>query len=288
MEEKKVILVTGATGMIGLQLVKTLLDNGIETIGIDIRDSQFAMDGYRHYVFDLSDVEAIRQVFSEHKIVRVIHLAALAHTVGGRKVSYKDYFHANVVCARNIFMVAAENNASVLFISTADVYGFVDGEATVNSTLFPVSAYGKTKMLAEEEVKKICAQSGYTIFRFAPVYTDEIQRDIRKRYYLRYPSICYIVGNGTDYEVLSVEKAIAEMFRWIAEPVRNMIENIKNVELMNTVSKIEEEKELGRAKYVFHFPRWFVNMAFAILKTVTGKNEWTYLLNKVVNPIRTE
>lgn len=281
--KEKTVLVTGAAGMIGSATVKGLLEAGYNVVGIDRRDALISCEDYTHYTVDLSDKEALQRIIGENGIDRVIHLAALAHSVDGKEYSWEDYKHLNVDCAKNIFEAAGE--ISVLFISTVDVYGFTKGTVNAQTELRPVSHYAKSKVQAEAECKKM---HSYTIFRFSPVYTDEVKRDIQKRYYLKYPDIAYKIGKGTEYEVLNVKNAVAAMVNWCEEEPENSIRIIKDTERMNTVDCIRAEKSEGRAKLVLWVPCWAVKMGYAVLKALTGENKYTYLLNKAVYPLRSE
>lgn len=279
------ILVTGAKGMIGSQLVKGLLAAGHTVVGID-RSSDTSCGGqYFHHMCDLDDKDRLQIIFENYKIDRIIHLAALAHTVGLKKEQLTDeiYYKVNVENAKNIFQMAG--TIPVLFISTVDVYGFTKSVVTVDSPVNPITIYGKTKMLAEKECKKL---PHFTIFRFSPVYTDEIKRDIQKRYYLKYPKIAYQIGKGTEYEILNVKKAIQVMVDWCSEKPQNNIRIIKDEKVMWTPDYIKAEKAEGRAKMVLRFPQWIVNCGYKVIKGITGENKYTYLLNKAVNPLRTE
>ena len=180
------ILVTGAKGMIGSQLVRGLLDAGHIVIGVDRTGDDTCGGDYYHYKVDLADKDRLRTIADSNKVDRFIHLAALAHTAGEKDLSWERYKSVNVDCARNVFEVAEDR--PVLFISTVDVFGFYDGKepVTADTKPHPVTNYGKSKALAEEECKKL---PHYTIVRFSPVYTDTIKRDIQKRYYLKYPTI---------------------------------------------------------------------------------------------------
>lgn len=279
------ILVTGARGMIGSQLVKGLLDAGYKVIGVDRSGDEKQDDSYSYFKVDLSDKERLKEIVEENYVDRFIHLAALAHSEGELDLSWERYKHINVDCVKNVFEVAGKR--PVLFISTVDVFGFYDGKNPVNgnSPIKPVSNYGKSKALAEEECKKL---PHYNIFRFAPVYTDEIKRDIQKRYYLKYPNIAYQIGKGSSYEILNIKKAIKVMVDWCEEEPYNDIKIIKDEKSMWTPNYIKEERKAGRAKTVLYFPRWMVNAGYVVITGLLGEGEKTYLLNKAVHPLRSE
>ena len=273
------ILVTGASGMIGGHLVTKLEEQSFDVIGVDIKEKE------KITICDLGDKKAFNEVVKKNKVDRIIHLAALAHTMGGKKYPKEMYYHLNVKCADNVFQVAAENNIPILFISTVDVFGFQKGIVNAQTVCKPVTIYGKTKFEAENRLKNSGAK--YTIFRFSPVYTKDIKRDIQKRIYLKYPNWAYQIGKNTQYEVLNIEKAIDEMVKWCGETPKNNIRIIKDENLLNTQEYIKAEKELENAKYVLRFPRWFVQFGYGISR-ITGKNKYTFLLNKAVHPLRSE
>lgn len=284
------ILVTGASGMIGSHVVRGLLDQGYSVLGLDQRESREAAHGYKHIVIDLSDAYAIENLFIDTTISRVIHLAALAHTAGERDLSWGKYYQVNVVNANNVFQPAADRKIPILFASTADVYGIVDGIATAHTLLHPIGFYAKSKAEAEGELKKVCssADSLHAVFRFAPVYTQEIKRDVQKRYYLKYPKLAYLVGKGAEYEVLDIRTAVSAVTAWVENPSPG-VKNIKNDNLLNTCDCIQQERQAGRANIVLHFPQWMVRCGFTIAKALLGnEHPKVYLLNKVVHPLRTE
>lgn len=281
------ILITGACGMIGSKIVERLLSNGYEVYGIDRVQEKEHREGYTHFQIDLGDKGTLADALREVELTHVIHLAALAHTAGVDDLSWERYFHINVLCAENIFSVAAERKIPILFSSTADVYGIADGVVDGNSKRNPIGNYGKSKCLAEDSLKKICKDSPYTIMRFAPVYTSEVKRDIQKRYYLKYPNIAYRVGKGIEYEVLNIDYLIESVCDWIDKTDGQGIVNVKDKQLMETASIIREEKQAGRAKIVIWVPRWCVVALFKVCRVLMPKGWKTYMLNKLVNPLRT-
>lgn len=279
------ILVTGSAGMIGGYVVKGLIEKGHTVIGVDRRLSDAKISGLNQIILDLSSKEAVLQLFDDKKIDRVIHLAALAHTAGMKNLTWELYYKINVECAENVFEACAKHNIPVLFISTVDAIGMVKGLITPDIKLNPISNYGKSKAMAEGRLKDICKV--WNIYRFSPVYTPEVKRDIEKRYYLKYPNWAYKIGDGGEFEVLNVTGAVASMVEWVDRKVDNTIHVIKDPELLDINKLIVAEKTEGRAKHVLWFPRWMVVCGYYMVKLVFGKSNKTYLVFKALWPFRT-
>ena len=280
------ILVTGYAGMIGGYVVEGLLEKGHKVVVVDRRMSDSQKAGFGQVVLDLSSKSSIMQLFDEVKIDRAIHLAALAHTKGVADVSWEAFKKVNVDCAENLFEACAQHNVPVLFISTVDAIGMVKGLITPETELNPISNYGKSKAMAEERLKEIC--NVWNIYRFSPVYTPKVKRDIEKRYYLKYPNWAYKIGRGGQFEVLNVTGAVDAMVNWVDKEVDNTIHIIKDPELLDSNKVIEEEKVAGRAKHVLCIPRWLVVCGYYVIRLVFGKSNKTYLVFKALWPFRTQ
>lgn len=304
------ILVTGSAGMIGGYVVKGLIEKGHTVIGVDRRVSDSNLKGFSQIILDLSSKEGVIQLFEDKKIDRCIHLAALAHTAGVKDVSWEAFKKVNVDCAVNLFEACAKFNVPVLFISTVDAIGMVKGLITPETELNPISNYGKSKAMAEGRLKEICSawnnrasegssqagldtaersrlSFGYNIYRFSPVYTEDVKRDIQKRYYLKYPNWAYLIGDGQQFEVLNVTAAVKAMVDWVDLPVDNTIHIIKDEELFDSAKVIAEERAEGRAKHLIRLPRWLVVLGYGLIRVVFGRSNKTYLVFKALWPFRT-
>ena len=280
------ILVTGSAGMIGSYVVKGLIEKGHTVVGVDRRINEKENDNrLLQVVLDLGSKGDLMRLFDENKIDRAIHLAALAHTVGVADTSWEAFKKVNVDCAENVFEACAKHNVPVLFISTVDAIGMVKGIITPDTELNPISNYGKSKAMAEGRLKDICKV--WDIYRFSPVYTPEIKRDIEKRYYLKYPNWAYKIGDGGIFEVLNINGAVSAMVNWVDKEVNNSIHVIKDKELLDINDLIKVEKVEGRAKHVIWIPRWMVACGYYMVKLVFGKSNKTYLVFKALWPFRT-
>lgn len=279
------ILVTGSAGMIGSYVVKGLIGKGHTVVGVDRVKPKEELDGLKPVILDLASKDDVMHVFAENQIDRCIHLAALAHTKGVADTSWEAFKKVNVDCAENVFEACEKFNVPLLFISTVDAIGMVKGIITPDTELNPISNYGKSKAMAEGRLKEIC--NVYNIYRFSPVYTPEIKRDIEKRYYLKYPNWAYKIGKGGQFEVLNVTGAVTAMVDWVDKKVDNSIHVIKDPELLDINDLIKVEKTEGRAKHVLQFPRWMVVCGYHVIKLVFGKSNKTYLVFKALWPFRT-
>lgn len=279
------ILVTGSAGMIGSYIVKGLIGKGHTVIGVDRVEPKEELEGLTPVVIDLASKDDVMRVFEENKIDRAIHLAALAHTKGVKDTSFEAFKKVNVDMAENVFEACAKNNVPVLFISTVDAIGMVKGLITPETKLNPISNYGKSKAMAEGRLKEICKV--WNIYRFSPVYTPEVKRDIEKRYYLNYPNWAYKIGKGEQFEVLNVTGAVTAMVDWVDKKVDNTIHVIKDPKLLDINDLIKAEKAEGRAKHVLWFPKWIVLCGYCVVRLVFGKSNKTYLVFKALWPFRT-
>ena len=279
------ILVTGSAGLIGSYVVKGLIEKGHTVLGVDRVKPKVEYPGLTSVVLDLSSKEDLMRLFDENKIDRAIHLAALAHTAGMKNLTWETYRKINVECAENVFEACATHKVPILFISTVDAIGMVKGLITPDTELNPISLYGKSKAMAEGRLKDICKV--WNIYRFSPVYTPEVKRDIEKRYYLKYPNWAYKIGKGGQFEVLNVTGAVAAMVNWVDKDVDNTIHVIKDPELLDINELIKAEKAAGRAKHVLWLPKWLVKCGYYVVRLVFGKSNKTYLVFKALWPFRT-
>lgn len=271
--------------MIGGYVVKGLIEKGYTVLGVDRVESRTEYPGYNPVVLDLSSKGDVMHLFDENKIDRAIHLAALAHTAGVKDTSWEAFKKVNVDCAENVFEACAKYGVPVLFISTVDAIGMVKGVIKPDTELNPISNYGKSKAMAESRLKEICRN--WTIYRFSPVYTADVKRDIEKRYYLKYPNWAYRIGKGEQFEVLDVTGAVAAMVNWTEKKVDNSVHVIKDQELLDVNELIHSERREGRAKHVLAIPRWIALCGFHVVRAICGKSNKTYLVFKALWPFRT-
>jgi nucleoside-diphosphate-sugar epimerase len=281
------VLVTGASGLVGCLVVKALLDEGYEVLGLDSSDAKISNKNYLHLKTDLTNVISVERVFNEYYISHVIHLAAIAHKAGQNDLSWSRYYRINTLCAKTIFECAAERKIPVFFSSTVDVYGITDETVTAKTKPQPIGDYAKSKYLAEEALKDICRDSPYTIARFAPVYTEEVKRDIQRRYYLKYPKWCYIIGEGISYEFLSADIIAKSITAWVKNARKQQTIILSDEMRHHTAKLIKAEKQRGLANKTLHLPRRpFSLMGFGTKLLFGRTSYYSLMVSKIVSPIR--
>ena len=130
------ILVSGSAGFIGFSLCQKLLERGDNVIGIDnhnnyydpkIKDSRLRLllkySNYNHYKIDLINRKDLDKIFEDHKIYKVVNLAAQA----GVRYSMENplaYINSNIVGFAHILENCRHHKVNhLVYASTSSVYG---------------------------------------------------------------------------------------------------------------------------------------------------------------------
>ena len=135
-EKKPITLVTGAAGFIGFHVAKSLLKDGVKVIGIDNLNPYYdvslknarleqltAQENFTFYHEDIKDLDALKNIFSSHKIERICNLAAQA----GVRYSMEDpfvYQESNIKGFLNLLEMARQHPVdNFVYASSSSVYG---------------------------------------------------------------------------------------------------------------------------------------------------------------------
>ena len=152
------ILVTGADGQLGRSL------------------RRLGAAGANRYTFtdvaelDITDADAVRRQFGEHRYDVVINCAAYTN-VERAEAEEEAADRLNRLAVRHLAQAAAATGATLIHISTDYVFdGHASTPYTEEATPGPLNAYGRTKLAGEEEI----AASGCRalIFRTAWLYSE--------------------------------------------------------------------------------------------------------------------
>jgi UDP-glucuronate 4-epimerase len=158
------VLVTGAAGFIGFHTARRLCSEGHQVIGIDNLNSYYSVElkrarlallgecrNFQFRLIDVTDKQALLDLFAEYAFEHVIHLAAQA---GVRySIDHPDvYGQTNLVGFLNVLEACrAHRPAHLIFASSSSVYGSNERlpYATTDPVDRPVSFYAATKRANE-------------------------------------------------------------------------------------------------------------------------------------------
>lgn len=151
------VLVTGAAGQLGHDVVGELTKRGHEAIGVDVVE------------MDITDAEACRRVIGEANPDAVIHCASWT-AVDAAEDNEEACRRVNAQGTENIAKVCAQLGCKMMYISTDYVFSG-QGEAPWEpdcGDYAPLGVYGKTKLEGEQAVAELLEK--YFIVRIAWVF----------------------------------------------------------------------------------------------------------------------
>ena len=256
------IIITGGAGFIGKHLVELLIkkENDI-TIFDNFSNSKeesvmyLKNLGAKIVKGDIRKIGEINNAIKDHDIV--IHLAAKISVEESIK-SPSETFQTNVEGTKNVLIACEKNQIKKIIVaSSAAVYGEseADVKLTEKSKINPISPYGESKVVMENEIKKITENNDmdYVILRFfniygksqSPEYAGVITKFIKK---IEMNQSLEIFGDGMQTrDFISVKDVVNSIYHSI-ENGKNQIYNIGSgkpitikqlAKLMITLSKKE-------------------------------------------------
>lgn len=281
----RAILLTGASGMIGSRVALALCQRGHRVIGVDIAGAKAAHENYTHVICDLTRPDDVEALFAAHPADRVAHLAALAHVTGETDLGWNRYFMLNVLASQHVFACAARRAMPVFFASTVDVYGIAKDAVTEATPPAPIGGYARSKVEAERRLAALMGDAPFFIGRFAPVYTSDDMRDVRRRFYLKYPNVAYLVGGGRDYAFLNADRVAEAVGLWAdRESAPTGVVNFTDDAPMRAADLVAREQRYGKAGRVLRVPAWAARLGLAAARLCPGKLRLN--VNKILNPAR--
>ena len=160
------ILVTGGSGYIGNYVVKELLDNN-HTVSIVCRkENQFIKDFSDKTTVYFQDITEQFSFDTKHNYDLVIHLGA-ANDIDSKDPSFA--INATVLGTKNTLEFCVKQNINkIIYFSTFQVYGYVEGDMDENVQLSPTNDYGLTHLFAEEYIEMYQRTKGIDFITIRP------------------------------------------------------------------------------------------------------------------------
>lgn len=227
----KTVLVTGAAGFIGSNLVDRLLSAGARVVGYDnlstgLPEFLATARGSRDFTFvegDVLDTALLTRSLAGADMV--FHLAANADVRFGLDHPRKDLEQNTLATFSVLEAMRANGIKDLAFSSTGSIYGEAAIIPTPEDAPFPVqtSLYGASKLAGEGLIAAYCEGFGMRawIFRFVSIlgerYTHGHVFDFYKKL-LAEPGRLAVLGDGRQRKsYLHVQDCIDAMFHAVAE-----------------------------------------------------------------------
>lgn len=223
MATQRSAFVTGATGCIGGALVKRLSRSGFRTLAL-VRDPQRAtflkeLAGVELIVGDLNSRGRLAEAMRGCEVV--FHLAAKVHAPP--ETDEAEFARVNVEGTRNVVEAAVERGiANFVFFSTVAVYPESEEPLDEDSAPAPATAYGASKLAAEEIALDRAAGAGMkaTVLRLPVVYGPRDRGNVaglieavrRGRY--------FIIGDGSNLKSMVAVQNVVDAALLVANEER--------------------------------------------------------------------
>lgn len=238
----KKILITGKNSYIGRSFMEYCKkkDVDFEIDELDVRGNE-----WKSYDFSIYDV--------------VYHLAGIAH-IKETKENHSLYYEVNRDLAIEVAEKAKNQNVNhFIFMSTMSVYGLSEGYIDKSTSPNPKSAYGKSKLQAEEKIETLNDN-------------EFIVSIIR-------PPMIYGPGSKGNYSLLSKLSKRTKIF-----PV---IENKRSMLFIDNLSEFISRLIICPSSIYFHPQnKEFVN-TYEMVKEIAKNNKNHVFFTKIFNPLFT-
>jgi nucleoside-diphosphate-sugar epimerase len=244
------ILVTGATGFLGREIVKELLANSFEVIGIGRTKSTVISIEQ----IDVTNEIEVKKLNKFNDVDVIIHSAGLAHQFG--KTSREDFFRVNVKGTENIANLAKELNVKhFILISSVSVYGkaknsFNDCEFQENLECKPIGDYAESKFASEKIVENLCSDITLTILRPATIIGEGDKGNVNRLIQSVDNNRFIQIGKCSNYKTLVDKNYVANV---CVEVIKNKLQGVYNVanqpiqmsEILKIIHHTLSKKRLG-------------------------------------------
>lgn len=243
------ILVTGATGFIGQNLIKTLLDKNFNIHCIVRKDSKLLKIDNRANVFKYNkDINILIKYFNDECFDGVIHLASL-FLVNHNKNNIEDLISSNIKFGTELLEASVLSNVK-WFINTGTFWQNYE-----NKSYNPINLYAATKE-AFQNIAKYYTETSALIFTTIKLNDTFGPNDTRKRIFTFWDQISKThealdMSSGKQIiDISYIEDVISAYYLLIGhlnsikkEQFRNKIFAVKSNERMTLIelSKVYED-----------------------------------------------
>ncbi len=156
---KQKVLITGASGFVGFHLIEAALAKGLDVYAAVRKSSDVKhLTSYniKYTCLDFTNVDSLVKELKDNSYNFIIHAAGTT-----KAKNQEEYNRVNASYAVNLGIAVAKSGTGVqkmVFVSSLAALGPLNktDELIIENTVpVPVTAYGKSKLLAEQQLKDI-------------------------------------------------------------------------------------------------------------------------------------
>ena len=161
-------VITGGSGFVGKRLAKALVDKGWEVVIFSRRSNSQTSSGIKTIKVNYFDINDLTKNLTGAEVV--FHLAAVLFAN-----NKQEFEKGNAVLTANLIKAAGLSKTVKHFVYQSSLAAAGPSKNTENlidenCPCMPISDYGRTKLMGEEEIKKLPPNITYTILRAPTVY----------------------------------------------------------------------------------------------------------------------
>jgi dTDP-4-dehydrorhamnose reductase len=148
--ENRTFLVTGVSGLLGLNLAKQLTSQGATVYGISWRKA-VQLELLHHFLCDLRDADRLKTEVERLAPEVIVHCAA-ATDVDWCEKNPGEAFAINARPCADLAVAANRISATLVLVSTDSVFDGATGNYRESDEPKPLNAYARSKLAAEQLV----------------------------------------------------------------------------------------------------------------------------------------
>lgn len=243
------VLVTGGCGFVGSRLVPALLKNDYEVIVVDTEWFGNYLGEHKHLTVVKQDIRELN-VAKLGQIDVAIHLANIANDPAVDLNPVLSW-EVNVLAGYGLITKLVDNGCNqFLFASSGSVYGVKsESRVTEDLELIPISAYNKTKMIAErvflsfkDQIRVHCIRPA-TVCGWSPRMRLDVAVNLLTMQALKGEKITVLGGEQTRPNI-HIDDMVDTYLHFLQNPDLESgcynagFENLKIIEIANMISNI--------------------------------------------------
>ncbi|MGL5067489.1 MAG: NAD-dependent epimerase/dehydratase family protein [Sarcina sp.] len=250
-------LITGASGWLGSELTKQLLEKDYKVRALVLESSK-RLDELKNSYPEKLDI-VLGNICSKTDLKKsingidvVYHLAAKVHCQPKNEKDIEDFYKINTDASKLLFETCVEQKIKrVIFYSSVSVYGESENIITSKSKRNPITPYAMSKQKAEDEGMKLFKEKGLplTIIQPVTVYGGDDVGNFEKMKSFANKGFLPRFGDGNNKktiiyfeDLIKATVSISEDEDSIGKTIICGTENISLNEIIETFKKSSDKK----------------------------------------------